>query len=328
MENRDTAKKVFAWEGVLTHLTCAGIFTVKGKRADEAGLANCKALLKQNVSVFSNFRSSAAPEIASLLAVSGDPQTVLERGLEVYRLLKKEFSASLYLPFAAMIIAQLAKSYQYEEIAQKTRRIYKKMQSLHPFLTSAEDSAFCALLAVSGVEEDALVEACESCYRILKPEFFSANAVWSLGQVLALYEGGAEEKCQKVMELFRKLKEAGCKYGTDYELPTLGVLAMSGEPADELVREIKEADEWLSRQKGFGIFGSVTRKQRLMYAGMLVQQSAADVQVQTAIGQSTADTALQAAALQSTIAVIIAQETAMLAAIAASTAAATSTLNS
>lgn len=177
MENRDTAKKVFAWESGLTHLACAGIFTVKGKRADEMILADCRALLKQNVGVFSNFRGSVAPEIASLLAVSGNPQPVLENGLKVYELLKKEFSGSMYLPLAAMVIAQLAKPYQYEEIVQKTRRIYKKMQKLHPFLTSAEDSAFCALMAASGMEEENLLAECENCYQILKPEFFSANAV-------------------------------------------------------------------------------------------------------------------------------------------------------
>lgn len=59
-------------------------------------------------------------------------------------------------------------------------------------MTSAEDSAFCALLAVSEMEEESLIAECENCYQILKPEFFSANAVWSLSQVLALF--GEQQK--------------------------------------------------------------------------------------------------------------------------------------
>lgn len=314
MENRDAVKKVFAWEGGLVQLACAGIFTVKGKRAEEISLSDCRELLKQKVGMFSNFRSQAMPEIISLLAASGNPEQVLERGLEVYELLKKEFSGSMYLPLAAMVIAQLVKPHQYEEISQKTRRIYKKMQKLHPFLTSAEDSAFCALLAVSEMEEESLIAECENCYQILKPEFFSANAVWSLSQVLALFGGTAEEKCAKTMELFDGLKAAGCRYGTDYELPTLGVLAMNIPSTQEIVKEMKETDEWLSQQKGFGMFGSVSRKQRLMYAGLLLQP------------ESAAQT-LQTAAISSTLAVIIAEETAMMAAVAASTAAATTAAN-
>ena len=62
------------------------------------------------------------------------------------------------------------------------------------------------------------------------------------------------------------------------------------------------------------MFGSVSRKQRLMYAGLLLQP------------ESAAKT-LQTAAIQSTIAVIVAEETAMMAAVAASTAAAASAAN-
>ena len=46
------------------------------------------------------------PEIISLLAASTDLEQVLERGLGVYELLKKGFSGSMYLPLAAMVIAQ------------------------------------------------------------------------------------------------------------------------------------------------------------------------------------------------------------------------------
>ena len=91
------------------------------------------------------------------------------------------------------------------------------MQKRHPFLTSVEDSAFYGSL--SEMEEESLIAECENCYQILKPEFFSANAVWSLSQVLALFGGTTEEKCAKTMELFDGLKEVGCRYGTGVSLP-------------------------------------------------------------------------------------------------------------
>lgn len=310
IENRDRVKSVFSWDGGLLHLACAGIFTAKGRTADESVLEDCKSLLKQKVGIFSNFRSTARSPITAMLAASGNPEQTLEDGLMVYQLLRKEFWTSTYLPLAAMIIAQMARPSQYEEIASRTRTIYDRMKKEHPFLTSGEDSAFCALMALSEKENDGMIEDAEQCYRTLKPNFFSSNAVQSLSHVLALCDGPADVKCGKTLELFRKLKAAGHKYGTDYELPTLGVLAMSGGEPDEIVQEIAEIDDWLSQQKGFGFFSSITRKQRLMYAGIVAQRD------------YLKEDAMQTAAISGTISLIVAQEAAMYAAIMASSAAA------
>ena len=118
------------------------------------------------------------------------------------------------------------------------------------------------------------------------------------------------------MELFEGLKAAGHKYGTDYDLPTLGILAMSGGALDEIIQEIIEIDDWLSQQKGFGFFGAITRKQRLMYAGIVAQRDYLDAET------------MQTAAINGTISLIVAQQAAMCAAIAASSSAAASASSS
>lgn len=316
IENRDRIKSVFSWDGGLMNLTCAGIFTAKGKTVDKLVLQDCKNLLKQKAGVLSNFRSTARSPIAAMLAISSNPEQTLENGLLAYQMLKRDFWTSAYLPLAAMIIAQVAQPSQYEEIASRTRTIYDQMKAKHPFLTSGEDSAFCALMALSEKTDDEMIEDAEQCYQTLKPNFFSSNAVQSLSHVLALCDGPSDTKCRKTMELFEKLKAAGCKYGTDYELPTLGVLAMSGGNPDEIVQDIVEIDDWLSQQKGFGFFSSITRKQRLMYAGIVAQRDY--------LNEET----MQTAAVNGMISLIVAQEAAMFAAVAASSAAAASSSSS
>lgn len=180
------------------------------------------------------------------------------------------------------------------------------MKAEHPFLTSSEDSALCALLSLSEQPDDVLLRDSEECYRILKPHFFSANAVQSLSHVLALCDGYAESKCERTMELFNKLKLSGYKYGTDYELPTLGILATSGGSLDSIVADIVEINTWLASQKGFGFFSSISTKQRLMYAGILAQK------------EYYQNDTMQNAAINGTISLIIAQEVAMCVAISAS----------
>lgn len=316
IKNKETMKSAFAWEDGLTHLACAGIFINKEQTANEEMLLQCKDILKRNTGIFSNFKSTAKPMIVAMLAANENPQLLMERGLKVYDLLKEEFMSSVYLPIAAMIIAQYADEARYAELAQRTRRIYKQMRADHPFLTSGEDSTFCALMALLDKPDEVLLGDAEECYKILKNNFFSSNAVQSLSHVLAMCDGEPENKCQKTMELFQKLKEAGHKYGTSYELPTLGVLAMADGNQDEIAAEMAEIDQWLSEQKGFGFFSSISAKQRLMYAGMIAQQDYIN------------DKMMQSAEVNGVISLIVAQQAAMCAAITASAAATANNNNS
>lgn len=311
IENRDRVKSVFSWDGGLTHLACAGIYVDKGILVDIKELQISKDLIKNKAGIFSSFKSVARTPIAAMLAISGKPEKTLDDGLQVNELLKGAFWNSAYLPIAAMIIGQLAQPAQFDEIVARARAIYNRMKEEHPFLTSSEDSVLCSLMALSDKSNDILIRESEQCYGILKENFFSSNAVQSLSHVLALCEGTSEEKCRKTMELFHLLKSKGHKYGTDFELPTLGILALLTDNLSELADEMIEIDNWLSTQKGFGMFGNVTRKQRLMYAGILAKRN------------FVADTTMENVAVSGTISFIIAQQVAMCAAIAASTAATT-----
>ena len=304
MYNWNQAKSAFSFENGMTTMTCANIFTSKDKRSDVDVLKQYKSMLKEKVGFFSDFRSYAMIPIIAIVATSDTPEQTLDYGMEIHGMLKEHFWSSSYLPVAAMMIATMAEPGKFSEIVEKTNAIYKKMKSEHPFLTSSEDSAFCALLAMSDKSIDELVYDMEKCYNVLKGKFFSSNAVQSLSHVLALGNGVPELKCEKAMKIFNSLKEKGYKYGTEYELPTLGVLAMIDEDTEELVAKIIDVDIWLAGQKGFGFFGSFTKRQRLMLAAMMVQRD-----------YIQSDT-MQTAAINGTIALLIAQQVAICAAAA------------
>ncbi|MDE7299293.1 MAG: DUF4003 domain-containing protein [Lachnospiraceae bacterium] len=313
MENRGCIKSVFFWESGLIHLACAGIYGAKDIPVDIYRLEECKELLKNRVSVFSNFRGNIRPAVASMMATSQNMETSLEEGLRLYELLKKDFWSSEYLVLAAMVIEKLAKPEDYGKIAARTRRIYELMKAEHPFLISGEDSVFCALLAVSEKEDRQLIDEMEQCYHILKKYFFSNDAVQSLCQVLALCGNAPEKKCERVLELYDCMKKAGCKYGTRNELPTLGIMALAQGSAEQKTRLICEIDGWLARQRGFGALGSISRKQRLMYAAVLAGR-------EFHLGEDD-HPVLQTAAVSGVLSAIIAQEAAMCAAVGASIAA-------
>ncbi len=318
INNRDTIKSAFGWESSYLYPVCAAVFTDKRQTADAERMKYCKDILKKQTGVFSNFRGNSKLAMISMLAVDSNPERKLEQSLRVYDALKEYFFSSQYLPVASIAIANLVEESRYDEIAARTRKIYDLMKKEHPFLTSSEDSVFAALLAVSGLTEEQVVQETENCYELLKADFFSGNAVQSLSHVLALGDGTPKEKCAKTIEMYQKLKENGYKYGTGYELATLGVLALLPEEPEVVMRDVMEVDDYLSKEKGYGLFGS-GKKQRLMHAGMLVVSD---------YMESEDNLVMNSAAIGGTISLIAAQQAAMCAAIAASSAAAASSSSS
>lgn len=315
IENRDVVKSTFFWDSSYMYPICAAIITDKGMCADSERLRSCKEILKQQTGVFSNFRSTAKLAMIAMMSVDSNPAGKLSNACSVYGKLKEHFWRSQYLPVTSMIIADMVDPGYYTEMAAHTRHIYELMKKEHPLLTSNEDSVYAALLALSKQSDQRIVAETESCYRLLKPEFFSGNAVQSLSHVLALCEGRTEDKCKATVDLFYALKARGYKYGTEYELATLGVLAMLPADRDAVIADMIEVDSFLATQKGYGIFG-LGRKQRLMHAGMLV-----------ASDYLKGSHAMHTAAAHSALALIAAQQAAMCAAIAASTAASASASN-
>ena len=310
--NRDTIKSTYVWDSSYMYPVAAAIFTGANVQAEETRLKESESVLKENTGIFSNFRGTLKLPMVSLLAVSGKPEEKMQNALEVYRLLKEFFWNSTYLPVASMVIADLVAPQEYSTIAARTRHIYELMKNEHPFLTSSEDSVFAALLALSELTDEQIVEQTESCYQLLREEFFSGNAIQSLSHVLAMGQGSPESKCHRLLNLYYALKENGMRYGREYELPTLGVLAMLPAGVDALTMDMAEVDEYLADQRGYGFFGA-SRKQRLMHAAMLVACDYTGGENQTI---------MNTAALNGTIALIIAQEMAICATIAASSAAA------
>lgn len=310
IENRNIVRSVFRMESGFMYPICAAIITDKGKRADSERLKLCRDILKAQTGAFSNFRGLTKLALICMMSVDTNPEQRLANAQKVYDHLKSSFAGSQYLCVAAMVISELVDPGYYKPMAEHTRRIYNLLKSKHPFLTGSEDSVFSALLAVSKKTDARILDETEQCYTLLKPHFFSNNAVQSLSHVLALCEGRPKEKCEATISLFERLKEEGLRYGTDFELPTLGVLAMLPVDQQTILTELRQVDEYLAKKNGYGIFG-LSKRQRLMHAAMIVT---GDHLEHCATAQMTLN--------QSTMALAAAQQAALCAAIAAATAAA------
>lgn len=316
IQDRANVQEAFKWN-CSTYLipVCAAMLAGAKEPVSLAKLEECKRMLKTGVGVFSNFKGNAFPALVTQLALDENPQERLRKAIQMHDILKQYFYGSAYLPLAAMVLSGMVQEARFSEVAERAGRLYKKMKAEHRFLTSNEDCVYASLMALSGLNDDQLIQDAESSYKYLKEEFYDANANQSLSHVLALCEGSAGSKCRAVFDLYRSLREKKYKYGTGYELATLGVLSLLPQGKAAVMADLIEIDSYLSMQKGYGFFG-LGKKQRLMHAGMILVSEVLE-------NESGAQKELYLnAATNSAVAMMIAAQQAALCAAVAATAAA------
>ncbi|GHU37144.1 hypothetical protein FACS1894105_08710 [Clostridia bacterium] len=310
-DNTQAVKKGFFWWLNSIKRLAALLYTQEGKAVDCDSIQQCRALIKQNTGVFSQFRSNMSLCLATLLSLSPNPQERLDETLKVYDLLKGvKFHASDYLVIAAYQIAAQSDASDYGNVVARTRSFYDEMKARHFFLTGADDYIFAAMLALTDLESAAGAECIERIFTQLKGKFWDDNSVQTLAQVLAL--GNSDESVtERVLTLRDAFKVQKIKLHRSLTLPFLGVLALLPAEIDAIVSDVDAALSALKLKKGFGAL-SIDSGELLLFAASIVAGDYA---------QSTKDGILTTTLQTSLTNLIIAQQVALVVMICATTSA-------
>ncbi len=318
VENRQLVSKASVLESSLIRAVAAASYTEKDMSADVDQLKDSIKLLKKKQGAFSYLRGNTMLIIASKMALSGNPEGYLDDVIDVYKVFQKgKFFGSYYRVLASMSICDAGRSAQAEEIVEKTNDILKEMSESHPWLTNEEDTSFAVLLAMTDKSSEDILTELEDSFQYIKKNFsFHDNAAYSLSQVLTTLEGSYNQKGDKALEIYNAFKEAGSKYGKNYELASIGALVSTDMNTEDLVSEVIEVAEYLKDKKGFGAL-DMDRYTRLMLGTMIVSGI-----------YSEEKTSLSASVTSGALATVIAQQLCMYVAImAASTSVAVSSAN-
>ena len=314
IENWKLIHKGYWLENSSIAAIAAATFAEKDRSADVERLKECQKILKKKEGIFSEFRGNSELIVTAKMALSDDPERYLEDVTGVYKKFQKgKFWESNYRALAAMTVCDVGKASDADAVIEKTNEILKGMNKAHPLLTSDEDTSFAVLLAISDKKTEVILEELEETYQILKKKFaLHDNAVYSLSQVLTSYEGNAQDKADKAIDIYDAFAAAGAKYGKGYELASLGTLIGLNATPEDIASEVAEAADYLKGNKGFGAF-DMGKATRLMFGTMVVAGDNSDENYK--VGASV---------ISGTVARVIAEQTAMLVAImAASTSSAT-----
>ncbi len=284
-------------------------YAQEGKQIDCDAIKVCQDMMKQNTGIFSTFRGDMGLYIATLLSLTEDPQAVFRETLIVYDLLKAErFRASDFLIVAAFQVASQSQKSDYARVIQRTRAFYDDMKAKHFFYTGADDYIFATMLGLGNLDVTASTARIEKIYDFLKNEFWTKNSVQTLAQVLVLGESD-DAGVDRVLVLRDAFRSEKIKLDKAYTLPILGILALLPVDSNSLIPEIDRAQAFLRNQKDFGSF-SVSQQELLMLAASMVVNDFAD---------KFKDDMTRAALSTSITSIMIAQQTAMIAMLAAAT---------
>ena len=272
VKNRKAIVKGFSFEKELMSITAAMMYTGIGREADVEKLKECQKILAKHTGLFSKFRKNVDLVLESRMALSEDPEKYIGDLVDTCNKLRKsKMKENDFTIIAAMLICDLGKTDNTDEVMTRYTEIMKRMKKEHPFLTDETDSSYVMLLALSERDIDTIVSDMEECigyFNSCKSEA-GADAIQGMGEVLALAGGDIKAKCDRVDKIFALFKEKKAGFSGGREFVSLGALADIDADAETLVDQIMEAADILKEDNAFGS-SSADKGRRLMYATTLV----------------------------------------------------------
>lgn len=274
--NRNAISKKFMFEKDVMNIVAGLIFTGADQEADIEKLTECKKILSDHTGFSSEFRDVVKLALLSEMALSDSPEQYIDDVKTVYKKLHKgKFRNNSYTVLAAMLICELGKQDNTDEIIEKHTQLLEQMEKLHPILTDSEDTSYVILLALSDRSVDTIISDMNECFDYLKNTCkikVSPDPVQGLGEILALTDGDIRKKCDKIIGIYNILKDNKADIQGGYAFSALGNLIGIDETPEMLANEIMEANTFLESCKGFDE-KSVSENQRLMFAVILTAES-------------------------------------------------------
>lgn len=271
VENKKILDECFQWDSVSMRINGAMILTNQGVLTTKSRISACKETLKKNASIFSNYRGHVRVPFISKMSLENDGQKYFDMVSSIYDKLQdnKVFKSEFAIISAMIIYDQIAEE-ELDHYITKTKLIFQQMKKDHSFLTNNDDIVFAAILAVSNIDIDNLLLEMDENYRILKNEYKSSNNQ-ELSHILSIDMGAPGLKVEKLKRLYQRFKDEKLNFGKGYGSIALAVLSLIDIDEDEAFYQIKEVNDYLYTNKGFG--WSMVRNERLSYAALLVTKA-------------------------------------------------------
>lgn len=313
----DNSEKLNSIGGIFSStnlLKCYALnLTFKNKVADTDRIKEAIKLIKQETSIFSNFRGNNLHLTAITLSIETNMKESFLQMKKIHEELKKEFFTNEYLVLATFVIYNSKDKIDFKTAVKNTRLAYNLMKKNHAFLTGSEDIVEAAMLATTKGNLDLTFDKIEASYKELNQNGFSkGQSLQSLSHMLIILEDfGLENKIPKIVNLKNAFSENKLSI-KDYTLPFLAIASLSSKSENELAKETKKLSEDLKKIKGFNNFSLDYNIRELIALTLIIKEEIKDEKNINSILETVSsnialiiEIAIQNAILIATIAVTI-----------------------
>ena len=159
--------------------------------------------------------------------------------------------ASPYMVMAAMTLYEYGGQAMADTNIAKLEEFYQMLHQKHPFLISDEDRGYLAMLVTCGLDLAQMDEMIEANYQACKGITVAKNSVNSLAQVLALSNMSPEQNAVEVKNLIAALKAHKCPFSMTKGLSAVGALTLLSGSAEQKAQRVSEIYQYLQTKKGF-----------------------------------------------------------------------------
>lgn len=292
-----------------TLMMVASMYVVNDQSFNLQRFLDLSDYIKNQVSLFSTLKSYQRFTTAAMLDVRFEqPKEKFNEFIYLYEeMVNGGFGRGAFTYMAALVmLSNTPDRRDRQKCIKKALAVYKGMKAEHLFLTSSSDYPLAVLLAKEEGSVDGLMKHIETFYKKLNENGFrKGNDLQFLSHILSLgYETKADllvERCTRLFDLF---KQSGSKLKAMH-YPVVGLLALVDDGASE-IETIRQVVHELNSEKGFKWYKDLN----FIMAGHFV------------MSEKTRNSSLLETGIYTTLETLIqAQQAAMIAVVAGTTAA-------
>lgn len=311
-KNFKMAKKAYVLNSSMEAAGCASAFIGDSEPVSEERFLRAKLVVKKSTGVLSTLgRGNAKQIVAATVASEADPQEAMNTIARIHKKLDSKFFNSDYLVLSAIMIFKNCEPSEYNEVIDRTRKIYTLVRKKHPMITNREDLVNITLMALSGQQPEYIFEKSEQYFEALKKHYRLKNKIQSIALMLSVFDSSPIEQAALARDTQAKFKDYGIRFDT-YGLPIVGAISalVARSDLDMVCATIRDVSDELKKIHGMGSMGAGKRIRNMIATAIVIDAYA-----------SGKDTKVKNSVSSAIVSAIIAVE---IAAIAAATAAAAS----
>ncbi|MDU3801462.1 DUF4003 family protein [Paraclostridium bifermentans] len=284
IDNYESLKKVNAssWMGLIIH-GCALEYTLKDKKINTNLVNESMETIRENTSIFSDFRGKSSINTAIILSFQANPKSSFDEILNIHKKLKlNKFCSGDCLALVSNVIFENKNKINIDECIEKMRYVYKSMIQNHPFSIGVEEYMITCIIAISARDIEEELNNMEIAYEyLMKNGFRNRRTLQSLSHVLSFNKN--KETLNRCIEIKKELEKNKCKIH-EFGYPLIGVMALIDiKDVKHLIEKIKYISDTLKEHQGYGNFILGERYRNMISAVIALSKYIDDIEINSII---------------------------------------------